>query len=211
MAEQSGQQSSSAEAHASAGDVAKSVRSLQDARDAVRDAANGQKAKVASRLHGVAEALHETAKSLERQNASVGRYTDLAADQVDRLSQILRERPVEDLMDNAEQLARSQPLLFVGGALAAGFVLARVVKSTQPPMARRAVGDVADEARATADRAMTAADRVARGTGQGGGASQGAGGPAHVSQSAVAAEAARPTGAPTAEPYRSGGSSSGGL
>jgi hypothetical protein len=210
MAEESGRQASAGEAYASAKDVVKPQRgqtlqdardAVQEARDAVRNVANAQKGKVASRLSGVAEALHETAKSLERQNASVGRYADIAAQQVDRVSQMLKERAVEQLVEDAEEFARTQPILFVGGALAAGFVFARVVRIGEPRSVRRTSRSVAEEAREavgnTGAAATEAGERLGRTAAQSAPDVQVGGSP-------------RPA-APGIEPYASGESSSGGM
>lgn len=200
MVEESGRQATAAETYASPKDVTKAP-TLQEARDAVRDAANAQKGKVASRLSGVAEALHETAKTLERQNASVGRYADLAAQQVDRVSQALKERGVEQLMEDAEDFARNQPMLFVGGALAAGFFLARVAKSAESPAlrstARGVEGDAKDLVGTAAAAAQAAAERVVRGSER-----------EEAAAEAKGAAAGRQSGA---EPVRSGEPSTGGL
>jgi ElaB/YqjD/DUF883 family membrane-anchored ribosome-binding protein len=104
-------------------------QAIDDARNIVRNLVEQQKHKVASRLGGVAQALHETAKNLQKQNAAVGRYADLAAERVDRVTQALNDRAIETLVEDAEDFARSQPILFIGGAMAAGFLLARVVRS----------------------------------------------------------------------------------
>ena len=121
---------------------------IEDARSMVRNMADQQKHKVASRLGGVAQALHETAKTLEKQNATAGRYAGLAARQVDRATKALKERAVEELVGEAEDFARRQPMLFIGGAMAAGFILSRVIKSGEatPAQAVRPVEATGAEA-----------------------------------------------------------------
>lgn len=105
------------------------IQAVEEAKAAVRNMADAQKSKVAARLGGVAQALHDTAKTLERQNSTAGHYADLAARQVDRVSQALGERGIDELVGDAEEFARRQPWVFIGGALMAGFALARFVKS----------------------------------------------------------------------------------
>jgi len=109
-------------------DSATGGQTFNDARAMVRDMAEQQKHKVAARLGGVAQALHETARTLQKQNATAGRYAGLAAERVDRVTQALQERALETLVEDAEDFARRQPILFIGGAMAAGFLLARVVR-----------------------------------------------------------------------------------
>ena len=112
-------------------------QAVNDASAMMRNLADQQMHKLGSRLGGVAQALHETAKHLERQNATAGRYADMAARRMDRVTEVLKERRVDELVDDAEDFARDQPLLFVGGALAAGFLLARVVRSGESTTSRR--------------------------------------------------------------------------
>jgi hypothetical protein len=56
----------------------------------------------------------------------------MAADQVERLSTYLRDSSFEDVIREAEDMARRQPLLFLGGAFLAGFLGARFLKSSSP-------------------------------------------------------------------------------
>ena len=55
---------------------------------------------------------------------------DRAADQLDRFSTRLRERNVSELLHDAQQLARRQPALFIGGAFVLGLLGARFLKSS---------------------------------------------------------------------------------
>lgn len=105
-------------------------QAMEEARDAIRNMAEGQKTRAAEGLGSVAHALHETARTLSSEKQAVtARYTDMAADQLERASRLLREKDWDDLMGEAERFARQQPTLFIGGAIAAGFFLARFLKS----------------------------------------------------------------------------------
>ena len=42
----------------------------------------------------------------------------------------MRERSLDDLIGTVEDFARRQPVAFIGGAVAAGFGLARLMKSS---------------------------------------------------------------------------------
>lgn len=115
-----------------AGDVlrAGSERAMTEARTYMRDAMENQKGRAAAQLGGVAAALHDAARRLDEGNQEVpARYTDLAAEQVERLSRLLEERSFDQLVSDAEDLARRQPALFIGGAAAAGFLLARLLRN----------------------------------------------------------------------------------
>ena len=60
----------------------------------------------------------------------VARTVHEAARGVESLSDNLSNRNVNELIDSAAQLARAQPALFIGGSIAAGFALARFLKSS---------------------------------------------------------------------------------
>jgi hypothetical protein len=122
----------------------------------VRDQANAQlttqKTKATDGLGSVAQAVRQTTQHLrEGQHDTVARYAEQAADQIERLSQQLRNKDVGELMNNAQQLARRQPALFVGGAFALGLLSARFLKSSSPSSRQgeyRSSGD--DRARGSA-------------------------------------------------------------
>ena len=60
----------------------------------------------------------------------MAQYVREAAGKIDGLSGIIRNRNVNELLQAASDLARSQPVLFFGGAIAAGFALSRFLKSS---------------------------------------------------------------------------------
>lgn len=90
-----------------------------------------QKQKGSEHLGKLADALHQTSSSLQQNNEEqVARYAGMAADGLQRLSSSLREQDVNSLLRQTESLARRQPALFVGGAVALGFMLSRFLKSS---------------------------------------------------------------------------------
>ncbi|MBY0430585.1 MAG: hypothetical protein K2Q10_05270 [Rhodospirillales bacterium] len=114
--------------------MASKDQALMDAQTMIRDTADSQKMKAADTLGNVAEALHHTAASLrDGKQDYPAQYADMAADQVERMAQMLRDKSWNNLMSDAEGFARRQPWLFVGGALAAGFLTARFLKSSTRP------------------------------------------------------------------------------
>jgi len=66
----------------------------------------------------------------ERDQQLLSSYVERAADQIEQISDYLRDRNVEDFIDDAQDMARRQPALFVGGAFALGFLMARFLKSS---------------------------------------------------------------------------------
>ncbi len=90
-----------------------------------------QKHQVAQRMTPIQTALQETAHQLRTQGqGSVAEYADKAADQVERFSGYLRETEVDEMVDQARGFARSRPAIFLGGAVALGFLGARFLKSS---------------------------------------------------------------------------------
>jgi hypothetical protein len=84
-----------------------------------------QKARGADAIRGLARAINAAAAEMQREAPLVARYVRDAAGKVEGLSGSIEGRNVNDLVRAASELARSQPMLFLGGAVAAGFVLAR--------------------------------------------------------------------------------------
>ena len=92
-----------------------------------------QKDKATDGLGSVAQAVRDTTQHLRTQQYdTVAQYAEKAADQIDRFSQRLKEKGVGELLDDAQQLARRQPALFIGGAFALGLLGARFLKSSSP-------------------------------------------------------------------------------
>jgi hypothetical protein len=115
-----------------AAEVEESAREVAgETRRKVEETAMDRKAVAAERLEGVASALRETGERLhEREEESFAQYVEVAADQVERFSGYLKNASVGDLWQDAENVARRQPELFLAGALAAGFLVGRFLKSS---------------------------------------------------------------------------------
>ena len=62
--------------------------------------------------------------------ATIAHVTDQASEHVERLSNAVRDREPDQLLTETKQLAQKQPGLFVGGALLAGFLGARFLRSS---------------------------------------------------------------------------------
>ena len=96
-----------------------------------------QKARGVEAMRSFARAIDSAAEELKPQSPMVARTVHEAARSVEGLSDNLSNRNVNELIELAAQLARAQPALFIGGSVAAGFALARFLKSSarQPPVA----------------------------------------------------------------------------
>lgn len=111
-------------------------RMLADAKAKVLDAAEIQRRRAADAVRGMAGTLHRVASDLKPENETMGRYTDMAAERLDQFAGYLRGTHWSDVLTEAEDLARRQPAWVVGGAMVAGFVLARAIKNAGEPRRR---------------------------------------------------------------------------
>ena len=102
-----------------------------DVKDQVRASAAKQKDAAAQQIDGWAHALKTASDDLDsRGQPSAAAYVRQAAAGLERASGTVRERGLDDLIGTVEDFARRQPVAFLGGAVAAGFGLARLMKSS---------------------------------------------------------------------------------
>lgn len=105
-------------------------QAFEEAKAKMREAAETQRQRAAEAVGGVAGALHRAASDMNAENETMGRYTNMAAERLDEVAHYLRDTDWNDVVHGAEDFARRQPYWFIGGAMAAGFVLARFVKNS---------------------------------------------------------------------------------
>lgn len=77
----------------------------------------------------VSQSAHEFARTLDEKAPELGRYMHMAADRADRFADQIRHKSPDELFDMAADYARRNPRMFFGGAIAAGFLLSRFLKS----------------------------------------------------------------------------------
>jgi hypothetical protein len=102
----------------------------QDVGHELSQTGEGQKMRGVEAIRRFARAIDSAAAELEGQSPAVAQTVHEAARHVDGLSDNLSGRSVNELIDSAARLARAQPALFLGGSVAAGFALARFLKSS---------------------------------------------------------------------------------
>lgn len=83
----------------------------------------------------VSQSAHDFARTLDEKAPELGRYMHLAADGADRVADQMRRKSPDELFDMAADYARRNPRMFFGGAIAAGFLLSRFLKSESPSAA----------------------------------------------------------------------------
>ena len=124
------------EAKAQASQVAETAR--QEAKDLAksaegqaRSALSDQKEQAAHELDSVAQAFRTTGQQLRQQEqTALADYSRQIASQVESFSGYIQNRTIDDMLTDAEDFARNQPELFVGGAFALGILAARFFKSS---------------------------------------------------------------------------------
>ena len=103
---------------------------IQDIKDQALRNAEQQKDAGADRIGGVAKVAHGVARELEDEFPLGAAYVHEAAAQLEAGATKLRESRIEDLVKGVGRMARTQPAVFFGGAMLAGVLLSRFLKSS---------------------------------------------------------------------------------
>jgi hypothetical protein len=103
---------------------------VEPARKLARKAAEQQKQASADRIGGFARAAHTAADQLENEMPLAAGYVRDAAGGIERMSEAVRNRSVDELLAGVGNFARTQPAAFLGAMVVAGFALSRFLKST---------------------------------------------------------------------------------
>jgi len=127
----------------------------EQAKSHVQNLVGERKDRAAEQVSNFAGSLRDAARKLEEGDggaSALGRYATTAADQVERVSQYLRDRDLNSFVRDAETFARRHPDVFLGGTFIAGLILARFFKASD----RRNEGDYNETAWQSAGYAETA-------------------------------------------------------
>src|SRR5690349_14090384 len=81
-------------------------------------------------LEQVSRAIRQSGEQLRSDQPQIASLADTAAQQVDKAGQYLRQTDFQGLVRGAEDFARRQPAVFLGGALALGLVASRFLKAS---------------------------------------------------------------------------------
>ena len=165
------------------------ARSLMDrARAGVFKKLDSQRERAATGLGSIVDAMRESGRQLEGQNAAMASYVSGAASQLERFSGGIRDRDVQEIVHDVEQFARHRPAIFLGSAFALGLATARFLKSSnsESEAGASSARSRASGARSSYSTVGTWPGEPRADAGHGGGAATAAGG----------ANAARPATAP---------------
>jgi hypothetical protein len=100
-----------------------------DMRGAADSLIHEQKARVADMAQGFAQALRRSADAFAQEGGGgpIAHYADSVAERVEQLSDTVRRQHWRDTLATVEDAARQRPELFFIGAVAAGFVMGRML------------------------------------------------------------------------------------
>lgn len=109
---------------------AKAAELKEQAAEKARGYAEEGKARASAGLESVAKMIGDSATQIdEKLGAAYGDYARRAADAVAEFSGSLRDKQVDELIDDARGFVRRSPALAIGAAAAAGFLIARIIKA----------------------------------------------------------------------------------
>lgn len=98
-----------------------------DAKEKAYGLANDGKAKASEAISGLSKVVHDNAEMIdEKVGPKYGNYARTAADSMQSAATALDEKSLEQLGDDAKEFVREKPMMAVGIAAAAGFVLSRL-------------------------------------------------------------------------------------
>lgn len=103
------------------------------AKTKAREYAEQGKVKATDTLDSLTRFFDDTAGALDKQlGADVGDYAHRAAQAVAGFTDALKQKDVEELLDDAREAVRRNPAIAIGAAAAVGFALVRLLKSASP-------------------------------------------------------------------------------
>jgi ElaB/YqjD/DUF883 family membrane-anchored ribosome-binding protein len=106
-----------------------------------------KKSNISGGLSNVADSVRtvsQNLKSTDAQNAitsTTAKYTDAAARKLENVANYFESNDLRQLMRDAEDFARKNPAVFIGGAAVLGLLAARFLKSSKPKYLQASAGE----------------------------------------------------------------------
>lgn len=101
-------------------------------KSSAKEAANSGKAKTTDAIDDVTAMVEDVARTIDtRVGPQYGDYARRAADALAGVSDSLKSKDVEQLLDDARDFIRRKPAVAIGAAAAIGFVLTRLLKADE--------------------------------------------------------------------------------
>jgi ElaB/YqjD/DUF883 family membrane-anchored ribosome-binding protein len=114
---------------------------MDDAQEQAAVMVHEQQQRLAGQIDGVANALQQTARQLDNDQAWLAEGAEYAARSLSSMAGAMRNKDFGSLIHDIESYTRRQPAVVLGGAAVAGFLLTRFLKSS----ARQPEPDYRDE------------------------------------------------------------------
>lgn len=102
---------------------------LGDVKSQLGAAAEARGEQIADTLEEAAEAVKHSGEQLEGHQDWIAGLVENGAEELKSLAASVRDKNFDGLLTHFEDLARRQPAVFVGAAMAAGFALVRLGKA----------------------------------------------------------------------------------
>jgi hypothetical protein len=102
---------------------------IEDLEGAARERAEAIGQDMGHRAEAVAEAVRAAGESLRGKEDWLADAAESVGRSLERLSAAAREKGIDGIRRDVEQLARERPVVFMGSALAIGLALGRVLRS----------------------------------------------------------------------------------
>jgi hypothetical protein len=114
---------------------------LGSVREKTTSQLNAQKERATDQLDQIAGNVRRSTQRLRAERHDVvASALDRAVDQLERFSAQLRNRDMDELLEDLERFGRRRPALFLGSSFAAGLMLARFAKASDAAAAPRPGG-----------------------------------------------------------------------
>lgn len=106
----------------------------QEAKTKTREQLEQQESRAADTMEKVADVTQTAAQQLaERNETTLSQYVSEISDGISKLSNNLKHKNPDELIQQASRLARNNPGLFLLGSVALGFGLSRIAKANRSP------------------------------------------------------------------------------
>jgi ElaB/YqjD/DUF883 family membrane-anchored ribosome-binding protein len=100
-----------------------------DASKAFKDAVEDQKTAGAGAIADLAKSARESADGFEAQSPQLAQAVKTMAGKIEQVSNDVKDKTVNDMMESVTDFAHRQPLAFLGFGVVAGIVLSRLLAS----------------------------------------------------------------------------------
>jgi hypothetical protein len=112
------------------------LKAKEKLEQAVQESKMGVRPYLSSRKERLVEQLNNTARALEDSSAQLDDTRSsglirITAEKIDKLGNYLGSRAVDEIFEDFQGYARSQPLVVLGGAFVAGLAAARFLKASE--------------------------------------------------------------------------------